>query len=50
MGDEDSVDGTPVQLVEEGKSCHAAEGGVHSRVADDGSALVLYHTARATDL
>lgn len=41
VGDEDGVDGGPVELVEEGQRGHAREGRVDARITDDGTALVL---------
>lgn len=41
MGDEDSVDCTPVEFVEERKGSHSRECWVDSCVANDRSSLVL---------
>ncbi|KAI3478446.1 hypothetical protein L1887_59654 [Cichorium endivia] len=45
VGDEDGVDGGPVELVDEGQCGNTCERGMYTGVADDGLALVLEHAA-----
>lgn len=49
MGDENGVDGRPVELVDKWQGGDTSEGRMDASIADDGLALVLEDAARATN-